>query len=103
MNTIALPETLDTQHAIAIQTALCRQLDDTPHADSNYYTLDASGVRHFDSAGLALLLACRRHAQAQGRQLHVQAWPPGLLALAKVYGVFELLDSKSLMATYPNA
>lgn len=101
MNTIPLPETLNSQHVAAVQAVLYRHLDQNPATAC--IVLDASGVRHFDSASLALLLACRRYAQAQGKQLHVQGWPQGLLALAQVYGVLELLDQKSPTTLYSNA
>ena len=53
----------------------------------------AAGVRRFYSAGLARLLACRRHAQAHGKTLHVVQWPAKLQSLAQVYGVLEWLST----------
>lgn len=39
------------------------------------------------------LLACRRHAQAHGKTLHVVQWPAKLQSLAQVYGVLEWLST----------
>lgn len=41
----------------------------------------------------AVLLACRRHAQAHGKTLHVVQWPAKLQSLAQVYGVLEWLST----------
>ena len=40
---------------------------------------------------LALLLACQREARARGVSVQVQGLPERALALARVYGVAELL------------
>ena len=53
--------------------------------------IDASALKEFDSAALAVLLECQRQAQAGGRAFSVRQAPPSLLALAKLYGVHTLL------------
>ena len=53
--------------------------------------VDASGLEVFDSAALAVLLACRRTAQAADKQLVVVDLPQGLQSMAALYGVDGLL------------
>ena len=53
--------------------------------------MDASAVKVFDSAALAVLLACRRAAQEVGKQLIVSGLPKGLQSMATLYGVDTLL------------
>lgn len=90
MHTLALPAVLTAEAVVAAHAQLLRSMQALPASAA--VTLDASGVQSFDSAGLALLLACRRAAQAQGRSLRVQGWTPSLQSLAQVYGVMPLLD-----------
>ena len=54
--------------------------------------LDASALVRFDSAALAVLLACRRTGLAAGKSLVVQGLPPKLAQLAGLYGVEALLS-----------
>ncbi|MBV2162704.1 MAG: STAS domain-containing protein [Comamonas sp.] len=86
---IALPPQLDTGCATAQLARLCQALDALPAGSA--CVLDAAQVQQFDSAGLAVLLACRRHALASGKTVHVAQWPDKLHALAQVYGVAEWL------------
>ena len=53
--------------------------------------IDAAGLQQFDSSALAVLLECRRVAQASGRTFALRASPPRLNQLARVYGVAALL------------
>lgn len=53
--------------------------------------VDASALERFDTSALALLLACQREARARGVSVQVQGLPERALALARVYGVAELL------------
>ncbi|QXZ09884.1 STAS domain-containing protein [Comamonas sp. Y33R10-2] len=62
----------------------------TAHADAQV-VVDASAVKVFDSAALAVLLACRRAAQEVGKQLIVTGLPKGLQSMAALYGVDVLL------------
>jgi phospholipid transport system transporter-binding protein len=53
--------------------------------------IDAAALEQFDSSALAVLLALRRLARAQGAELRVQGLPPRLRELSVLYGVSELL------------
>jgi phospholipid transport system transporter-binding protein len=53
--------------------------------------IDFSSVTEADSAALALLLDWSRRARASGAQIHLRSLPPGLAALADVYGIAGLL------------
>lgn len=55
--------------------------------------LDASAVRVFDSAALAVLLACRRAALQAGKQLVIIGLPKGLQSMAALYGVDGLMQA----------
>ena len=55
--------------------------------------VDLSGVAHADSAALAVLLALRRRAAAEGRRLAFASVPPMLDSLARVYGIEEIVAS----------
>ena len=52
---------------------------------------NAESLSRFDSSALALLLACRRQAQALGRAFYVSGLPPRLRQLAGLYGIAELI------------
>ena len=54
-------------------------------------TIDAAQLQRFDTSALAVLLECRRIAQADGRAFAVRNAPPQLTALAALYGVGGLL------------
>jgi phospholipid transport system transporter-binding protein len=53
--------------------------------------LDASALSQFDSSAFAVILACRRAVLAQGAHLQITGLPQRAQALAKVYGLSELL------------
>ena len=53
--------------------------------------VDCSGIRGFDSAAVAVLLALQRRATAEGRALAYPGIPEGLAELAALYGVEEIL------------
>jgi phospholipid transport system transporter-binding protein len=53
--------------------------------------VDLAGLAHADSTALAVMLALKRRAAVEGVALRFAAIPPGLHALAQVYGVEELL------------
>ena len=55
--------------------------------------LAAGVLQRFDSAALAVLLACQREAGAAGKHLLIQGLPTHLHDLAKLYGIAQLLDS----------
>ena len=87
---IALPAVLTTTTAKAVQAQLQKSMRAQPQGTA--LVLDASDVQSFDSAGLALLLDCRRFAQQHQQSLQVQGWTHSLQSLAQVYGVLPLLD-----------
>ena len=62
-------------------------------ADGQPVVADASDLTRFDSSALAVLLACRRQAQALGRTFYVQGMPPRLRQLAGLYGIASLIPS----------
>lgn len=53
--------------------------------------VDASGLQHFDSTALAVLLEVRREALLAGRTFSVRGLTDRLAELAALYGVSELL------------
>ena len=53
--------------------------------------ISLAGVDRVDSAGVAVLLAWKRRAAAEGRALSFAEVPGNLAALAELYGVVELL------------
>ena len=77
------------------QAAACRvQLVEAMAATQDRVVLlDASALEEFDSSALAVLLACRRQAQALGRSLQVQGLSDRLRELATLYGVLVLLQA----------
>ena len=54
-------------------------------------SFDLSSVQRLDSSAVALLLAWRRTARAQGRQLELRGLPASLHSLATLYGVESLI------------
>ncbi|HET9576626.1 MAG TPA: STAS domain-containing protein [Usitatibacter sp.] len=55
-------------------------------------TIDFSAINGVDSSAVALLLEWRRQAQRLGKTLTFVNLPQNLLALAKLYGVAELIQ-----------
>lgn len=53
--------------------------------------VDCSGIDAFDSTAVAVLLALKRRAAAEGRQLVFTGLPARLEALAALYDVEEIL------------
>lgn len=60
-------------------------------AGSAVSQLDLAGLRHSDSAGLACLLAVLAEGRQTGRKLSVIGMPEGMLALAQVCEVDQLM------------
>jgi phospholipid transport system transporter-binding protein len=86
MTTIALPAriTMNDARATLAQLQPLLQAADAP-------VIDASALADLDTAAIALLLDCRRQAQAAGKPLQVVGAPPKLAQLATLYGVADLL------------
>ena len=96
--TITAREARDTQRMLA--QALKQEVNAPGQAAGNAgITLDASGLRQFDSSALAVLLECQRLAQAWGKGFVVRDAPPKLSALARLYEVEALL----MPGTVPDA
>jgi phospholipid transport system transporter-binding protein len=55
-------------------------------------TIDLAGVETVDSAAVALLLAWRRAASEEGKQVTFAGVPTGITSLADLYGVDGLLQ-----------
>jgi phospholipid transport system transporter-binding protein len=89
---LVLPAELTSRQATACLAMLLHGLRQESQAQ---IVADASALSHFDSAALAVLLACRRESQAQGKGFVIQAMPAKLRALAGVYGVSDLLPELS--------
>jgi phospholipid transport system transporter-binding protein len=53
--------------------------------------IDMSGIVRADSAALAVVIAIRRRAAAEGRLIAIEGLPQSLQSLAVVYGVESLL------------
>lgn len=85
----ALPETLTLVQAKAAVAAI--QQFAKEGADDGELTIDASGLRNFDTSAIAVLLEARRLAAAGGRELSVQGAPAAMVELSGLYGVKGLL------------
>jgi len=57
--------------------------------------IDLSGLAHADSAALAVLLALRRRAAAEGRAIAFAGMPPIVESLARVYGIEDLFVAQA--------
>lgn len=86
---LALPAELTHRQAAGILAQLQQALAVQPA--NHPCVLDASALRQFDSAALAVLLECRRALLAQGRSLQLQGLPEALGRMAALYGVDGLL------------
>ncbi|HSQ80758.1 MAG TPA: STAS domain-containing protein [Casimicrobiaceae bacterium] len=53
--------------------------------------IDMSGLEHADSTALAVVMALKRRAAAEGRKLAIEGMPQSLHSLAVAYGVEDLL------------
>ena len=94
--TLSLPETLLHEQAGGCRSELTARLQTlaaTASPGAQSWLIDASALREFDSSALAVLLACRRSAQALGGEVQVRGLPAALRELASVYGVLELLGA----------
>ena len=87
---IALPAVLMQAQAQSVADGLVVALT-TQLAQGGEAVLDASALEQFDSSALAVVLACRRAALAKGAQLRITGLPERAQALAKVYGLSDLL------------
>jgi phospholipid transport system transporter-binding protein len=85
---LVLPEVLTLREA----TTTLQMLEQAMRADdAATLTVDASALRTFDSAAVAVLLECRRLARAWNKGFEVRSAPAKLSDLVHMYGVESLL------------
>ncbi len=84
---LLLPATLTAHEA----RDTLRMLKQSIQGQADGVEVDASGLVHFDSSALSVLLECQRQAQAWGKTFTLLEAPPKLAALAKLYGIDALL------------
>ena len=85
---LVLPEVLTLGEA----NDTLRMLEQSMRSDdAATLTVDASALRTFDSAAVAVLLECRRLARAWNKGFEVCRAPPKLTELVRLYGVDQLL------------
>jgi phospholipid transport system transporter-binding protein len=85
---LRLPERVTLEDAPATLRMLAQALRRETDA---VVTADASGLQRFDSSVLAVLLECRRLAEAAGKDFAVRQPPAKLVELSRLYGVDEAL------------
>ena len=92
-----LPDTLTLAQAGAavksIEQALAQDGD-----SSAALLVDATALRSFDTAAIAVLLEARRLAHAAGRALSVRGAPAAMVELSGLYGVQGLLGFEAAAA-----
>jgi phospholipid transport system transporter-binding protein len=85
---LVLPEVLTLREA----STTLQMLEQAMRADdAATLTVDASALRIFDSAAVAVLLECRRLARAWNKGFEVRSAPAKLSDLVNMYGVESLL------------
>lgn len=92
---LVLPETLTLSEARDTLRLLKVSLE---RESENRLVIDGSRLQRFDSSALAVLLECRRLAQAWGKQFELTGLAPGLGELAQLYGIDELLTPQTAAA-----
>jgi phospholipid transport system transporter-binding protein len=86
---LTLPETVRLGNAESVLSALTKGMQGRPAKVG--LQLDASALRDFDSAVLAVVLECKRRALALGHAIELVGAPAKLEDLARVYGLTALL------------
>jgi anti-sigma B factor antagonist len=87
-----LPETVGAQQA----QACFRELEPVFGSDYPRVVFDFASVRHFDSAGVELLLRCMEEAMKRNGDLKLAALSPQLaviLEITRVDRLFEIFDN----------
>jgi len=85
---LVLPEVLTLREAGTTLNMLAQAMRAD---DAATLTIDASSLRSFDTAAVAVLLECRRLANAWHKGFDVRGAPPKLGELVRLYGVESLL------------
>jgi phospholipid transport system transporter-binding protein len=86
---LLLPQTVTLREAQDTLRMLSQALQ---REQASALTVDASPLRELDSAAIAVLLECRRLAQAWGKSFSIHGAPAKLVELARLYGVDGLLS-----------
>jgi phospholipid transport system transporter-binding protein len=93
-----LPEQATLDKAAALASTIPAALAAVGDGDGDgVFRVDASALKQFDSATIALLMQARRLAQAAGRGFAVDHLPAQLAQLARLYGVEELLQPSAAL------
>ncbi|HXD08046.1 MAG TPA: STAS domain-containing protein [Burkholderiaceae bacterium] len=87
---LVLPQTLTHREARDTLRLLKVSMQREPQ---ELLTVDGSQLQRFDSSALAVLLECRRLAQAWGKRFELRHAPQALGELARVYGISELVGT----------
>jgi phospholipid transport system transporter-binding protein len=85
---LILPPDVRHSNAEACLAKLQAQIRNCPDTEVE---IQAGQLTDFDSAALAVLLACRREAESLSKTLKFKQFPAKLRELALLYGVSELL------------
>lgn len=88
MSMLALPAQLTLRDAKVTLATLAPAIAAAP---AGTIVIDASALTHIDSSALAVLLECRRMAEARQCQFEVHRAPLRLAELARLYGVQDVL------------
>jgi phospholipid transport system transporter-binding protein len=92
---LVLPETI----TLAQASDTLHMLERSMRADASaVLRLDASALKSFDTSAVAVLLECRRLAQAWGKGFELNGAPPKLAELVQLYGVEPLLAAQAAPA-----
>jgi phospholipid transport system transporter-binding protein len=86
---LVLPERVTLAEATAAARDLTAKVA-APNGAAAPLVIDASGVKAFDSSAFAVMLEVAR--RGTGRGVRITGAPASMVALAKLYGVDELLD-----------
>lgn len=97
MTIVVCPSSLTLSHAQAVLQGF-RLAFSQASAAGKGWVLDLGPLEHFDSSALAVLIDCRRQAQAASQPLVIKGAPDALLELARLYGVTELIHVNSDLA-----
>ncbi|HWH38229.1 MAG TPA: STAS domain-containing protein [Usitatibacter sp.] len=97
MNDAASAEVLALQGALSFETVPAVLAESARYAERadlpDRLTIDFAAITAVDSSAVALLLEWRRQAQRRGKTLVFVNLPANLMALAKLYGVSELIQT----------
>lgn len=92
---VALPAVVTQARAQSVANDLVPRLARCV-AQGGEAVLDAGALVRFDSAALAVILACRRAVVAQGGVFQVKGLPVQAQTLAQVYGLSDLIQPNRL-------